>query len=473
MSVTALYFAGSLFFGCLTLIIGIVTGLWFAGSSRPTPSESTATDLSDGRHELALQRTRMLSSSVLRLAERVAGDVSAHSTKIEAVSADLRAIDPSLPEARQLVETAPERLLAANLQLQEQLTTAKQQIESQTVLLRARESEARTDLLTTLFNRRAFDEEIRKQLSVWDRKNIPFALLMLDIDRFKMFNDTHGHQVGDDVLREVAQVIVGQLRDMDTAFRYGGEEFAVILPTTKGSEAGIVAERIRKAIEQAVISSADKQLHVTTSVGVAPVIAADQTARMIGRADKALYKAKQSGRNCVRWHSGKEILSLGSSGKPAATEDAASGETQHSKPISLTAFNHELTRHVCDSRRFDNPLSLVCVRVGTRNTIDGVSETKAGERILPAIINLARRKLLKTDLVVPMGAAEFILVLPGRRYGVASQLMEDALDSEEARAVERLHSARIQYEACELLPHETAEQLLVRARENLLVTIAS
>ena len=122
-----------------------------------------------------------------------------------------------------------------------------------------------------------------RQLSLWDRNRIPFALLLLDIDHFKALNDLHGHLAGDEVLQEVARVIVGQLRGMDIAYRHGGEEFAVVLPMTNAEDAGIVAERIRAAVEQTVISSGGKQLTVASSVGVAHAIAPDEAAKMVRR----------------------------------------------------------------------------------------------------------------------------------------------------------------------------------------------
>ena len=186
---------------------------------------------------------------------------------------------------------------------------------------------------------------------------------MLDIDHFKRLNDRHGHQLGDVVLREVGQIIVEQLRGMDIAFRYGGEEFAVILPATKSSDACIAAERIRKTIEQSVIPCDDKQLNVTASVGVAHVIASDKPVGVIGRADDALYRAKQSGRNCVCWHNGLDILPLTTSETSTSTPSSKLGTIRQSKPTSLKTLNSELTRHVCDSRHVHTPLSLVCMRI--------------------------------------------------------------------------------------------------------------
>lgn len=473
MYATTLFLVGSLLFGCITLAIGVMAGLWISALNCPTPRASQPDISGDGCEGLARERVLTFSSSVIRLVQNVSSDLRAHSTKIQAISAGLREVDHSLPQTRHLIETAPDRILAANAELQEQLARANQQIEVLAAQLRARESEARTDIVTTLFNRRAFEEELRKQLSLWDRTDTPFALLMLDIDHFKRLNDGHGHQLGDVVLREVGQLIVEQLRDMDFAFRYGGEEYAVILPSTKSSDACLAAERIRKTIEQSVIPCADKRLHVTVSVGVAHVIAADRPLGLIGRADDGLYRAKQSGRNCVCWHNGGDIVLLKTGEAPASAPTYKPGTMRQFKPTPIKTLNSELTRHVCDSRHSQIPLSLVCMRIVSCPITGNDFIKESADRLLPVLHTLICPKLKKNDLFAPMSAAEFILVLPGCLHDAAIQLVEGFLETREVGTLKRKHGVLLQYVACELLPNETAEQLLLRARECTLVSSAS
>ena len=118
---------------------------------------------------------------------------------------------------------------------------------------------------------------------------------MIDVDHFKRFNDTHGHPAGDDALRAVAAIIGRQVRKDDVAYRYGGEEFCVLLPDTDAASAAVVAERIRRAIETAELPVNAK---VTASVGVAAG-AAEEITGMLDRADGALYDAKDAGRNRI------------------------------------------------------------------------------------------------------------------------------------------------------------------------------
>src|SRR4029079_7658133 len=153
--------------------------------------------------------------------------------------------------------------------------------------IKPHESEARTDSLTGLSNRRAFDDELKRRLNEFQRKQTPCTLVMLDIDFFKKFNDTHGHQVGDEVLRQVAKVLRVTSREMDVPCRYGGEEFGVILPCTDASKACRVGARIRAAREAYATVCDGKSLKVTCSLGLACFSGDDNAARLIRRADDA------------------------------------------------------------------------------------------------------------------------------------------------------------------------------------------
>ena len=191
----------------------------------------------------------MAASRVADLAKNVASDVGDHAAKMKAISADLAGIDRKSDGANAAVFTAMDQMIAANTQLQQRLEQAEKQLAVQAVEIKTHESEARTDSLTGLSNRRAFDDELKRRLGEWQRKGTPCTLVLMDIDFFKKFNDTHGHQVGDEVLRQVAKVLAKQSREMDVPCRYGGEEFAAILPATDAVNACKVAERIRAAIE--------------------------------------------------------------------------------------------------------------------------------------------------------------------------------------------------------------------------------
>ena len=162
--------------------------------------------------------------------------------------------------------------------------------------------EAMTDALTGVANRKLFDEEIRIGAAEALDRGQPLTLLMIDIDHFKNFNDTHGHQVGDQVLRFVARILKSCVRGEDLTARYGGEEFSIVLPnTTLQNGAKVGAHVCTQVSKKAVINRATgKSLGtITVSVGAAEFQPGESVESLIERADEALYLAKHNGRNRV------------------------------------------------------------------------------------------------------------------------------------------------------------------------------
>lgn len=165
---------------------------------------------------------------------------------------------------------------------------------------------ATLDALTGFYNRRQMEERIKQETSSAKRKKTPLCAIMIDIDYFKSVNDTYGHAAGDYILKTTSKIIRSQLREYDIASRYGGEEFAIILPYTKEEEAIMVAERLRKAVESKVINiesvntkNSTKTIQVTISLGIYKFKENDNPQDLLMNADKALYEAKESGRNKV------------------------------------------------------------------------------------------------------------------------------------------------------------------------------
>ncbi len=158
---------------------------------------------------------------------------------------------------------------------------------------------ATTDGLTGLYNHRSFQIRLSEELLRAERYNKSIILLLLDIDHFKKFNDTYGHQTGDDVLKTIAKIIKGSIRKVDFPARYGGEEFAIILPESDCSKALIVAERIRSAVMEYPFYIKDgSRVQITVSIGIS-CFPKDSTEKedLIKKADIALYRAKEAGRN--------------------------------------------------------------------------------------------------------------------------------------------------------------------------------
>ncbi len=159
---------------------------------------------------------------------------------------------------------------------------------------------ARTDMLTGLNNRRAFIETGKMILKNAQRYGHPLSMVMLDIDNFKMINDTYGHTSGDKVIKALANVINHGVRESDVSGRLGGEEFAIILQETNLTAAQELIDRLRKEVEQTPIHIDSQQINVTASFGIAQLdTELDSFDKLLDRADHAMYQAKKAGRNRV------------------------------------------------------------------------------------------------------------------------------------------------------------------------------
>jgi len=193
-----------------------------------------------------------------------------------------------------LVDTVP----AVNRNL---LRIISQRLRHNRRLLFDRERHAALDLMTGLNNRRGLEQNFPRTLNRCVAKSEPVCLIMIDVDHFKQVNDKHGHMVGDSVLIAVAKLLRETVRTVDKLARYGGEEFAIMLPDIELQEAIAVAQRICELVGNTVfnIDEATSSIHVTLSLGVAQWQPYEDLAVLLNKADKALYRAKQRGRNQV------------------------------------------------------------------------------------------------------------------------------------------------------------------------------
>jgi len=183
-----------------------------------------------------------------------------------------------------------------------QLSQASAEIQQLREELETAQTEANVDALTGLANRKNFDTMLARGTEEAKKDNHPLSLLVLDVDHFKKFNDTYGHQVGDQVLKLLGVVLKSNVKGQDTAARYGGEEFAVILPNTSLDNALKLAETIRVQVAgKSVVqrNSGEKLGQITISIGVAQYLRGEPMEQVIRRADQALYCAKGTGRNRV------------------------------------------------------------------------------------------------------------------------------------------------------------------------------
>ncbi len=194
------------------------------------------------------------------------------------------------------------KLQASNQQLMDNLAETRQDLAEKEEKIHELETESQKDPLTQLLNRRGWNKYVEKEFERYKRYRRSFSVIMIDIDHFKRFNDFYGHTVGDAILRKFGALLTNSVRNVDTVFRYGGEEFTVLLPETRLEDAEIVAKRILDKINSTVFTYRKKnlELKVTASLGVADCKGKDSADAVLEAADQALYLSKNSGRNCVK-----------------------------------------------------------------------------------------------------------------------------------------------------------------------------
>jgi diguanylate cyclase len=242
---------------------------------------------------------------LMKLVEESSGNLGEYGTELRDAASRLSGPGSSREQVTEVVQrvlSATKVMEVNNEKLETQLSESRHQIaELQAKLERAR-TESITDELTGLKNRRHFDIALDAAIALHREEGQPLCVVLCDIDHFKNFNDTHGHQTGDQVLKLVGLTIAQTVKGRDIASRYGGEEFAIILPGTEVEGAGVVADHLREAVmhkELVKRSTGETIGRVTMSFGVAMLNDSDNSKTIVGRADACLYQSKHDGRNMV------------------------------------------------------------------------------------------------------------------------------------------------------------------------------
>lgn len=424
----------NLLFALLALGVGFVSGAFFLGIRGRADALRQLEGQLGNESRLALERALLASSRLHDLANGMASDVGEHSQRVEQITADLKGDRSTDARGRKsAIAQAVTKIVDANERLQERLAHAEEQIRVQAKEIALHESEARTDSLTNLPNRRAFDDEIKRRYSEWRRYGTPFTLMLLDVDEFKRFNDRHGHQAGDDALRAVADALVDSTREMDLPCRYGGEEFAVVLPATRAPAASVVAERVRQTIADRRVEIGDQTFSVTASFGVAQIADADDAERVLKRADDALYRSKDAGRNCGHFHDGAAFVPIGdvAEGESAETvaeepdagppADPPAADALEGLP-NRTIFAEHLRRRVAEAHRTNEPLSVMGVHVRAYQRL----KEQCGESAACAAINSVARflegVLREMDTLARPDEDRFVVMLPGAEEATAQAI---------------------------------------------------
>jgi diguanylate cyclase (GGDEF)-like protein len=288
-------------------------------------------------------------------------------------------------------------------------------------LRQAHQKDVLTDALTGIANRRAYEFELARRISQWERDGSPLSLLLLDIDFFKKFNDRYGHAAGDAVLQKVAQTLQGTIRKADLVARIGGEEFAIILPGISFEEGQDIAERIRRLVEAQRVNFDSLILRVTVSEGFAQLLPGEDSSSLTKRADAALYSSKESGRNSVHYHDGLECRQLGveirmESGEPVTYDSAPLPDNDRYSDESTGLPNQrvleeELRRRTAERNRYGVETVVAVVKVDQfESTIK--SPARRQTSLMATIARMIGSELRETDLIVRFGADGFAILMP-------------------------------------------------------------
>ncbi len=267
---------------------------YLIGRQRRKASEASE---SEARREL--KRAQTVAKELEKIAELVRRHLATHHASVVRFKNRVLTLGGEQTEgAWQELCRESEGMLKPTLKLAAQLANAYDEIRQQSNHLMTF-TEVRTDPLTGVSNRRALDETLVSMFAMMNRYELPFSIVILDIDHFKKINDEQGHLYGDSILKSVAKLLDDNVRDTDVVTRYGGEEFVIVLPQTSLLGACVFSDRLRQQIEQ--------NLPLTLSGGVAGAVDGDNPQTLLARADAALYSAKAAGRNLVFYHTGLEI----------------------------------------------------------------------------------------------------------------------------------------------------------------------
>lgn len=278
----------------LTVLVGIVVG-FVIGRTYTLMHEPTRLKKDRERTLEALQK-------LLTSTEQFNSDVGNHNQELNSVKqsvSDIKSAESGIDTVQEVLISQISAVVESNKKMENDLIMTRYQLEEQAQEIDRTRIEARTDELSGLENRKAFDETLRYLITRYASKKIPFALLLCDVDHFKRINDTFGHQAGDLVVKRIGTTLKECVRPHDHVARFGGDEFAILLDQVDGETAHDVAVRMRGTVERKnfSIDGGDAELAVTLSMGLAVVGEEDSMESILKRADQALYRSKEQGRN--------------------------------------------------------------------------------------------------------------------------------------------------------------------------------
>jgi diguanylate cyclase len=405
------------------VVVAMIAGLAFTGWK--LRHAFAAREVEAAAHQGAQETL----GKIRELAGRVAQQVDDHSHKVEEIGDELAAIEaPGEVDVLHSVN----KLLNVNEEMKAKLQAAEDRLQAQARQIESHAVEARTDPLTQVANRRALEDILRHSVSEFEKNGRPVTVMIVDVDHFKKFNDTQGHQAGDEVLCGVARVLRQATAEPNLVARYGGEEFAVVFPGSTIAEARETAERARLAIASARFRYEARELRVTASAGLAELAVGETEAAFVKRADEALYASKHAGRNCAHYNDGfaNHLFKLDApkTSKPAtnakplvgdewlyqAEAEEISEEDPAAQVSTRPAFFDKLIERLSVLKKLPKTkLSILLAQVDGLERIRNEHGASAASIVIRVAAQIFKANLRDIDVVSRLEDNTFSLVLPG------------------------------------------------------------
>ena len=309
-----------------SMAVGLGVGFYLGFSTRQNRERTLASK--------ERSKTLRVLGELLQASQDLSHDVDVHTAEIREVGQHIGHLELSgeLGQVQRQLLKEVAAVLEANRKLEDDLRYARLRMEEQAQEIDRNRRLARTDALSGVANRRAFDEKLEMMVARWRREGKPFALLLADVDHFKWINDTHGHPAGDQVVAHVGRFLKQVVRASDFVARYGGDEFAILFTELTLPQAVLVAERLRQRVATTnfELSGVSEAAAITFSIGVSGPWEEAGQQEVLSWADQALYRSKSAGRNKVHWYdpqSGQVLPASAVASRPSGTAEAAE-ETQ-------------------------------------------------------------------------------------------------------------------------------------------------
>ncbi len=403
------------------IALGVTLGWWMRGGR-------------ERRHLQQQAQVQRAIGKIQQLTSDVAGDVGRHQSQMSSINQELALWGAPSKES---LQSKVDEIVEVNNHLRQKLRKAEDKLQEQAQVIQTVQQANRTDALTGVANRRAFNDDLQQNLQAAKEQTAPLSLLLIDVDRFKQVNDKHGHQAGDQVLQRVAAALVSALPDAQLVARYGGEEFAAILPGATLAEARQAAEKARQAVESQVIDLGIQKLKVTISSGLVAALPEDDVDTFLRRADTALYASKEAGRNCTHAHDGQQLLRVGGgesadARRPVVSQvpqRAAEHVSSDARIDGLTglpnrrAFSEQLRTEIGQSTAADD-LSLLLLDVDQLEKINQRFGHTLGDVMLRAVSQILRTATTSGTFAARFEGATFAVLLAGAGIETAVLIAE-------------------------------------------------